>query len=77
LTTFVGYRSTDMYRNMQDEVRSLRPVWMSVGRDQHVLKTISRLAKAIARVFAADQSILLGEPAPLEASKTTFPAMRT
>jgi hypothetical protein len=49
---------------------------MSVGRDQHVLKTISRLAKAIARIFAADQSFLLGESPPPEAANTAFPAVK-
>ena len=66
LPTFVGDRAADLFRILPDEVRSLRPVWMSVGRDQHVLKTISRSAKAIARIFAADERFLLGETSSLE-----------
>jgi DNA-binding transcriptional LysR family regulator len=76
LPTFVGDRASDLFRILPGEVRSLRPVWMSVGRDQHVLKTISRLAKAIARIFAADQSFLLGESPPPEAANTAFPAVK-
>jgi DNA-binding transcriptional LysR family regulator len=71
LPTFVGDRESGLFRILPGEVRSLRPVWMSVGRDQHVLKTINRLAKAIARIFAADQSFLLGERPPPEAANTT------
>jgi DNA-binding transcriptional LysR family regulator len=73
LPTFVGDETTGLFRVLPDEIRSLRPVWMSVGRDQHVLKTISRLAKAIVRIFAADRSFLLGESPSLEASKQILP----
>lgn len=65
LPTFVG-EETGLFRVLPDQIRSLRPVWMSVGRDQHVLKTISRSAKSIARVFAADENFLLGEVLSLE-----------
>ncbi len=66
LPTFVGDENNALFRVMPDQIRSLRPVWMSVGRDQHVLKTISRSAKAIARIFAADKRFLLGETLALE-----------
>jgi DNA-binding transcriptional LysR family regulator len=65
LPTFVG-EETGLFRVLPDQIRSLRPVWMSVGRDQHVLKTISRSAKAIARIFAADERFLLGETSSRE-----------
>jgi len=42
-------------------------VWMSVGLDQHLLKTIKQTAKAIARIFAADHKFLLGEAESPEA----------
>jgi hypothetical protein len=40
---------------------------MSVGVEQHLLKTIKQTAKAIARVFAADRKFLLGEATSPEA----------
>ncbi|MBN8970073.1 MAG: LysR family transcriptional regulator [Rhizobiales bacterium] len=61
LPTFVGDETGALFRVLPDQIRSLRPVWMSVARDQHVLKTISRSAKAIARIFAADRPFLLGD----------------
>jgi DNA-binding transcriptional LysR family regulator len=75
LPTFVG-EEAGLFRVLPEQIRSLRPVWMSVGRDQHILKTISRLAKAIARIFAADEKFLLGESASLEESSIAVPALK-
>jgi DNA-binding transcriptional LysR family regulator len=61
LPAFVGDESPALFRILPEEIRILRPVWMSVGVDQHLLKTIKQTAKAIARVFAADRKFLLGE----------------
>jgi DNA-binding transcriptional LysR family regulator len=66
LPAFVGDENPALFRIMQQEIRILRPVWMSVGLDQHLLKAIKQTAKAIARVFAADRQFLLGERLSLE-----------
>ncbi len=65
LPAFVGDESPALFRILPEDIRILRPVWMSVGLDQHLLKTIKQTAKAIARVFAEDRQFLLGEtPSP-------------
>jgi DNA-binding transcriptional LysR family regulator len=61
LPAFVGEETGALFRVLPDQIRSLRSVWMSIGRDQQTLKTISQSAKAIARIFAADAKFLLGE----------------
>jgi DNA-binding transcriptional LysR family regulator len=70
LPTFVGEESGALFRVLPEEIRILRPIWMSVGRDQHLLKTISRSAKAIARIFATDKDFLLGDSSSLETITT-------
>jgi DNA-binding transcriptional LysR family regulator len=67
LPAFVGDESPALFRILPEDIRILRPVWMSVGVDQHLLKTIKQTAKAIARVFAADRKFLLGEATSPEA----------
>jgi DNA-binding transcriptional LysR family regulator len=67
LPAFVGDESPALFRIMPEDIRILRPVWMSVGLDQHLLKTIKQTAKAIARIFAADSKFLLGEAKSSEA----------
>jgi DNA-binding transcriptional LysR family regulator len=68
LPAFVGDESPALFRILPEDIRILRPVWMSVGFDQHLLKTIKQTARAIARVFAADREFLLGEAASPEAA---------
>jgi DNA-binding transcriptional LysR family regulator len=68
LPTFVGDENSALFRILPEQIRILRPIWMSVGRDQHALRTISRTAKAIARVFAADKNFLLGDTLALEST---------
>lgn len=60
LPAFVGDESPALFRIMPEDIRILRPVWMSVGLEQHLLKTIKQTAKAIARIFAVDREFLLG-----------------
>jgi len=66
LPTFVGEEASELFRVLPDQIRSLRPIWMSVGRDQHVLKTINRTAREIARVFELDKALLLGDSPRIE-----------
>jgi DNA-binding transcriptional LysR family regulator len=61
LPAFVGDESPALFRILPEDIRILRPVWMSVEVDQHLLKTIKQTAKAIAGIFAADRKFLLGE----------------
>jgi DNA-binding transcriptional LysR family regulator len=67
LPAFVGDESPALFRILPNDIRLLRPVWMSVGLEQHLLKTIKQTAKAIARIFAADREFLLGYAASPEA----------
>lgn len=60
LPTFVAEENDQLFRVLPDQIRSQRTIWMSVGRDQQVLRTINRTAKAISRAFAEDQPFLLG-----------------
>jgi DNA-binding transcriptional LysR family regulator len=76
LPTFVGDENSALFRVLPEQIRILRPIWMSVGRDQHVLKTISRTAKAIARAFAADKNFLLGDSLALESTVVPGDAVR-
>lgn len=61
LPTFVGEESNKLFRVLPHELSARRPVWMSVGRDQHVIKAINQTAKAIARTFKEDKSFLVGD----------------
>jgi len=67
LPAFVGDESPALFRILPDDIRILRPLWMSVGLDQQLLKTIKQTATAIAGIFAADRKFLLGEAVSPEA----------
>jgi DNA-binding transcriptional LysR family regulator len=60
LPTFVGEEGGLLFRVLPEELSARRPVWMSVGRDQHVIKTIRQTANAIARIFLEDRPFLMG-----------------
>lgn len=66
LPVFVGEEISSLFRVLSDEIRILRPVWMSVGRDQYFLKAIKQCHKSIEKIFSADRDFLLGEKRSLE-----------
>lgn len=60
LPVFVGEESASLFRVLPDKLTITRPVWMSVTRDQHLIKSVRRMAKAIANVFVRDEAMLMG-----------------
>ncbi len=61
LPVFVGEESASLFRVLPEKLTISRPVWMSVTRDQHLIKSVRRMAKAIASVFGRDATMLMGQ----------------
>jgi DNA-binding transcriptional LysR family regulator len=60
LPVFVGEESQLLFRVLPEQISITRPVWISVTRDQHLIKGVRQTAKAIADVFAGDAALLMG-----------------
>jgi DNA-binding transcriptional LysR family regulator len=65
LPVFVGEESQGMFRVLPDQIRTIRPIWMSIGRDQLLLKAIKSCAEGLTRVLQADAHFLQGDVAAL------------
>lgn len=66
LPVFVGEENDALARVLPDQIRITRPIWMSIGRDQELLKAIKKCADGIEAAFAADRDFLLGTSTALD-----------